>query len=89
MSAPFETEITGGDMYSMQIWNHLKTKSDPSRLLQNKFKMEIALHIERNKNHSNHSDLQPQSRILCDTVGFLSPLHIVENHLHFAKEFGL
>ena len=67
MSAPFERELIGGDMYSMHIWNHLQIKSEPSRWPQNKFKLEMAIHIESNKNQSNQSDLQSQ-------IGFFGTL---------------
>lgn len=87
MSAPFERELIGGDMYSMQIWNHLQIKSEPSRWPQNKFKLEMAIHTESNKNQSNQSALI-SDRILWDTVGFLSPLHIVENQFHLRKNLA-
>ena len=87
---PFETDINSGDVYSKQVWNHLKIKREPSRQLQNKFQLKISFHIEFNTNHSDHPDSTVlRKHSFGHFVGFLSPLSIFENHSHFVKEFGL
>ena len=68
MRMPFETDINSGDVYSKQVWNHLKIKREPSTQLQNKFQLKISFHTEFNTNHSDHPDLHTSDSILLDTL---------------------